>query len=404
MQRGSKIRRIAAFRGHYAKSPSFRRTEALLAATHAMSFYSLILQHNVPFQPVNIRVASDPISLIEKILAQNPGSYSDLRDLLSIGQNLITAGLNEQFSDDLSRDVLPAELESKKRKAERRIIGMAIEAALNEDDFETAYSYVVNRLDTSSAAVQANGNSSAKYADGDDIAWRAALAAGRHKSTSMSTSASTSLSTSPGLRPLEQRMELLSQALLLAPPSALPEVLNVWRKCEEEMSALRAQESQVENEFNDHADRGIPGAFVESAAPVQLRREVGRGASEEAPIGLFDVARGAAAAFSRSAFPLRGGATSATIDESPHPRPQSSAGSDAGSDGGRVRRRDMVANAVTGGLASGLGWVLGKCSPCVGYQLALTWHSQVQLRFKTHLLDSKASSRRVDLYISISMP
>jgi hypothetical protein len=40
-------------------------------------------------------------------------------------------------------------------------------------------------------------------------------------------------------------------------------------------------------------------------------------------------------------------------------------GSEAGSIGGseesgRVRKRDMVANAVTGGLASGLGWVLGK--------------------------------------------
>jgi protein transport protein SEC39 len=350
--------RIAAFRKYYANSPSFRRIEALLAATHAMSFYSLILQHGVPFQPVNIRVSSDPISLIEKILSQNPGSYSDLRELVSIGTNLIAAGLTDKSDDGSHIELSSAELDSKKRVAERRIIGMAIEAALNEDDFETAYSYVVNQLDTTSAAVQVNGNRSQS---GDDIAWRAALAAGRHKSTSP-LSASTSLSTPPSLRRLEQRMELLSQALLLAPPSAIPEVLNVWRKCEEEMSSLLARESQEESEFNNRAERGIPGAFVESAAPVQLRREVGRGASEEAPSGLFDVARGAAAALSRTAFPLRGAAQTNRVLEKPRPRPVSSAGSGVDSDGDgqeRVRRRDLVANAVTGGLASGLGWVLG---------------------------------------------
>ncbi len=88
---------------------------------------------------------------------------------------------------------------------------------------------------------------------------------------------------------------------------------------------------------------GIPGAFIESSLP-QLRREVGRGASEEAPVGLFDVARGAAAAFSRSAFPLRGAVESmsssaATFEKS----------GDEGSEGEpkeRVRRRDMVANVV----------------------------------------------------------
>jgi len=148
-------------------------------------------------------------------------------------------------------------------------------------------------------------------------------------------------------------------------------VLNVWRKCEEEMTALQARETEEDTAFNDRADiTTLPGAFVNATAPIQPRREVGRGATEEAPMGLFDVARGAAAAFSKSAFPLRGavGATTApAVAEREHTRHVSSAGSEAeslGSDGGsmadgRVRKRDMVASAVTGGLASGIGWVLG---------------------------------------------
>ncbi len=83
-----------------------------------------------PFQPVSIRVSSDPISLIEKVLAQNPGSYVRLHDLVSIGTNFILAGLTLASRDDRSsKEPLPSEIETAKKKAERRVIGMAIEAS-----------------------------------------------------------------------------------------------------------------------------------------------------------------------------------------------------------------------------------------------------------------------------------
>jgi hypothetical protein len=127
------------------------------------------------------------------------------------------------------------------------------------------------------------------------------------------------------------------------------------------MMHLLAQEAQAEERFNDAADRKLPGAFDLETITVQPRREVGRGAVEEAPMGLFDVARGAAAAFSKTAFPLRGSAQAASIPE-PGSSRVSMDGSESGSVDGheRVRRRDMVANAATGALASGIGWMLGK--------------------------------------------
>ena len=364
MKKASEI--ILTLRQYFQGSTAFRRCEALLAATHALSFYSLTLQYGVPFQPVNIRVSSDPISLIEKVLEQNPRSYTHLDDLISIATNFVAAGLPLPKAGDgrtVERSV--DELASEQRKTERRVIDMAIEAALNEDDFETAYSYVVNRLGTTSAMAQSTPPS---IQDQDDISWRAALAAGRHKSSNFSSS--TSVLTPPALRRLEQRMELLSQALLLAPPSALPEVLNVWRKCEEEMTAFLAREVEEETAFDDRADKELPGAFVNTTQPIQPRREVGRAAQEESPMGLFDVARGAAAAFSRNAFPLRAQAQAARSPTSPtHARNISVAGSEAESlksEGGedrnglgRRRKRDIVADAVTGGLTSGIGWVLG---------------------------------------------
>jgi hypothetical protein len=374
---------VAAFAPHFPKSPRFQRTQALLSATHAMSFYSLILQHGVPFQPVSIRVSSDPLSLIQKLLSQNLGSYTKLDDLISIGQNLVVSIPSTIMDDEKDAGPLDASIiEKKKAAAERRVIGMAIDAALEEGDFETAYSYVVNRLTPTASASPAISTSSQRFSfesnasvthndDAEDVAWRAALRAGRYKpSLSSSGTWSHAKAVRPELRQLEQRMELLSQALLLAPPSHLEEVLNVWQQCEAEMTELLAQETEAEERFNDAADRKLPGAFDMSSIPtVQPRREVGRGAVEESPMGLFDVARGAAAAFSKSAFPLRTGTGSSSRPDSRGATSRVSMDlSDSDSMHGheeRVRKRDMLANTASGALQSGLGWVLGKSSAVV---------------------------------------
>ena len=352
---------IATFRNYFPRSVPFTQTSALLSATHAMSFYSLTLQHGVPFQPVNIRAHKDPMSLIGKILSQNPRSYTHLDNLLEIGENLVTAGLldnvhNSSADLDIGRDQQQQALIAK-----RRITRMAIEAALEEDDFDTAYSYVVNRL----AADQPKPKSADSLRESsvmqDDISWRAAYAAGRYPPSNAGNSA---------LRRLEQRMELLSQALILAPSSALSEVLTAWQKCEQQVTAQIAKETEDEHQWDEKGDRKLPGEFsVSTSSSAQKARNPSRGALvEEAPIGLFDMARGAAATLSKNAFPLRGSQKTASPTISSHVRPLSgvsTGSSDEGSVGGaggagRVRKRDMVSSMVTGGLASGIGWVIGE--------------------------------------------
>ncbi|KAI9656479.1 MAG: hypothetical protein M1821_004686 [Bathelium mastoideum] len=351
---------ITAFRTIFADSPILKRLEALLSATHAMSFYSLTLQHGVPFQPVNIRVSHDPISLIQKILEQNPQSYTNLRDLISIAENLVAAGLIEDR--DFKETVLPSnnspeDMDHRKAEAESRVIGMAIDAALAEDDFETAYSYIVNRFQPPSQSKEY----SSQDIDVETGAWRSVVAASKYRSNSLTSNTGI-------LRRLDQRMDVFAHALLLAPPSALSDILNSWRRVEEEMTAQLAREEEAENAWDDKGDRlrspsSLPGTFVEErTAGMQFgqpTREMGRSRAgrgeEEVPMGLFDVARGAAAAFNRTAFPLKG----------TKPGPVGKGGSEVSSpttadgDEGRVRKRDVAYNAATNVLASGLGWVLG---------------------------------------------
>ena len=376
---------ILAFRPHFRESVRFAQASALIAATHALSFYSLTLQHGVPFQPVSIRVSQDPIGLISKVLEQNPRSYTKLDDLVDIGRNLVSAGLPQREDNGDANAGIAGDVDVKRKDAERRVTLMAIEAALHEDDFETAYSYIVSRLTPSGADLEApkdstqhskqhqrhisKGSTQSNAANSeDDISWRAASLAGRYDPKNSSP---------PSLRRLEQRTELLSLALLLAPVSALTEILSDWRKCEEKMTALQLAQQQADEDFDDRADKrgsmgSLPGTFtVQGEQPAmilnQKRREMGRmtgkaGEDGGAPVSMFDLTRSAGQAFSKNAFPLRGAAKSFESHDSGGGMEGSteSLGSEGGVEGQqRVRKRDMVANAVSGGLASGLGWVLG---------------------------------------------
>ncbi|KAI9791888.1 MAG: hypothetical protein M1833_001306, partial [Piccolia ochrophora] len=330
------------------ESASLKRATKLLDATHALSFYSLKLQRGIPFQPVNIRVAQDPVNLLNKVLEQNPKSYTKLDDLISIGQNFAQAGLLDQNHDEATHS------SGQLSKIENRIKVMAIEAALAEDDFETAYSYVMNRLSPlyAEGSQPVNGRTTV-----DDFSWRAAFQAGRYRSGSTTTKHPNAASptANPEIRRLEMRMELLSQALLLSPSAALSEVLGVWRRCEEEMNVLYAQETEAEDDWDDRGDRKIPGQFINSVTTMG-RKGDSRGGGEEAPMGLFDVARGAAFALKKTAFPFGG---RVARGRTPGAETHATEEDGFGTEEERVRKRDMVSNMVTGGLASGIGWVLG---------------------------------------------
>ena len=353
---------LNTFKDFFPDSAAFARTSALLSATHAMSSYKLVLQHDVLLRPVNIRAHKDPISLIGKILDQNKRSYAQLDRLLDIGQHLVAAGLPQDARTASARKLSKAELDQESVIARRRILQMAIEAALKEDDFDTAYSYVVTRLPSMSHVKSTVPSEQAQNVTQDDISWRAAYQVGKSEASTDSTSA---------LRRLEQREELHSQALLLAPAAALSDILGTWQKCEQDLNAEIAREAAQADEWDDKGDRKVPGGFAADLSPISRNtRSATRSAvSEEAPVGLFDVARGAAAALRKNAFPLRGAQNNESISmKAAHDRPLSTVSVESSDEGSfgcvggheRVRKRDMVSNMVTGGLASGIGWVIGE--------------------------------------------
>ncbi|KAI1097053.1 secretory pathway Sec39 [Rostrohypoxylon terebratum] len=340
--------------------PASKRIEALLKATHALSEYRLILKKGEPFTPVVLRVHTDPISMLGKVLEQNPKSYTQIQDFLEIGSNLADAGLLSQTQLDQSQPAL--EQAWQRSIIEKRITAMCVDTALTEDDFETAYSYVINRLAANAQTTPAKLGRQYMFKNTsmmDDYSWKAALQTGKYRRTAR-TVKPTHIGTASGnldIRHLEQRMECLATALRVAPPATLQEILNVFRKCEEELNAAVKAEEEQESAWDDQGDLQVmPGAFS-STVPAGVVRSAKATSSrqvEEAPMSLFDLSRASMARAQRnltalSSLQRSGNARSdETYDESGD-----------GSGQQKVRKRDQLREAAVGTLASGVGWLIG---------------------------------------------
>ncbi|KAM7221143.1 protein transport protein sec39 [Rhypophila decipiens] len=382
--------------------PATKRIEALLRATHALSEYRLVLKQGEPFTPVVLRVHPDPVSIVGKILEQNPKSYTRIQDLLDLGTQMVKAGLTHKQKYNLRYS--PEEEQQKESEeldlVERRITALSIDAALTEDDFETAYSYVVNRV------------SAMKPSLSDEFSWKAALQAGKYRRTSR-TLRPTHLGTSSAnveIRHLEQRIECLATALRIAPPATLQEILNAFRRAEEELDAAIKAEDEQEDAWDAQGDilggqGNMPGTFgggekkTRSGGQGAARyggdgagghSSGGRGESfarrhqekEEAPMSLFDLSRASVLSAQKNLSALSSlHRTVSSVSSSVQSQSQEggrvsldqSSIASVGSDGEeqqpkqqRARKRDQLREAAMGTLVSGVGWLINAPAPPQG--------------------------------------
>jgi protein transport protein SEC39 len=307
---------------------------------------------------VVLRVHSDPISIIGKVLEQNSRSYTRIQHFVDLGSNMVMAGLTVRKIPE--NDKLAAEQDSTQLTlAERRITYMCIEAALKEDDFETAYSYVVNRVAQSNNAK----GEVIKAECSEDWSWQGALHAGQYIRTAK-TVRPTHLGTASGnpeIRHLEQRMECLATALRIAPKSQLQEVLKTFRRCEEQLDSAIKEDAAKENAWDAAGDLHVPampGGF--GTQPPSQHQKVQHSVAEsparetdDVPMSLFDLSRATARAASRNL-----GTVSSLYNPGYSASKPSAHASEAG-DEPRTRKRDQFRDAAMGTLVSGVGWLVG---------------------------------------------
>jgi hypothetical protein len=260
-----------------------------------------------------------------------------------------------------------AQIKEQELIAEKRVVSMCIDQALAEDDFETAYSYIMTRL----ANIAGPAQERAPYHDRkgglfaelppkelDDWSWLAAFQAGKYHRTSQTIKPTHvgNASGNPDIRHLEQRMECLSLAIRLAPKATLQKILSgmfqpfilsaasnftAFRRCEEELESLSKQEEEQEAAWDAQGDdQAMPGGFGDM--PKSTNKKSFR--TEEAPMSLFDLSRGAIIRAQSGLGSLSSGPTT----ESGAPR---------------ERKRDQLRNAAVGTVAAGVGWLIGAPAP-----------------------------------------
>ena len=370
-------RSLNAFPDTLTNSLEADELEYLIAVTHDIGQFRLVFKQGEPFKPVMLRVHSDPISIIDRILDQNPKSYTQINELIAMGKLMVKSGLTVRNITGTT-ELRQQQVKEQELIAEKRVVSMCIDNALTEDDFETAYSYVETRLKDIAGPAQARSpppdrNGSGLFAELlpktiDDWSWKAALQAGKYRRT-IRTVKPTHLGNATGnleIRHLQQRMDCLSHALRLAPKSTLQEILNVFRRCEEELEAQLRQEDEQEAAWDAQGDdQAMPGGFASHPQKREAPSNTTSRSVEEAPMSLFDLSR---ASMARAQNGLS--ALSVLRGSKPPPRKtgpavgESPGGSrvatpDSVSHGETVRKRDQLRKAAVGTFAAGVGWVLG---------------------------------------------
>lgn len=405
---------LNAFPLTFAESVPGARLGHLAEAMHVMRSYRLILDNNEPWKPSVLLTHGDPLAIVEKVLAQNTRRYPKLDEFLYFGEQVVKAGLTVRDKKGAVTLDDDAQLQEQLDIAKWRITAMCIDAALSEDDFETAYSYVVNRLPSMAGEAYIRP-SPAEERDQppsqtptpmsehpqspmfevlpsgvmatpppktlDSWSWPAAFRTGKYQLNAYTLKPSHvgNSSANPQIRHLEQRMECLGQALLLAPPSALQEILNVFRRCEEEWDVRIREEAEQEEKWDERAEEVVlPGTWGEEQ-PISMAREgaatsQAKGRVGEGPMSLFDLTRASAERAQKSLKALNigvpvglGRGENASGRGSDARMSMDSQGSghsgQGGVSGNTVRKRDQLRSAAVGTLAGGIGWLIGAPVP-----------------------------------------
>ena len=285
---------------------------------------------------MQIRISPDPVSLIGRVLDQNASLYLQPDKLVPLAKDLY-------FGTGATKSRSVIDERNEEEEVERRVLGMCIETALAEDDFDTAYSLTKSRLRTpeGNSKLQRDGSGD----QNDDSAWKACLQAGRYCSHLPSRRGD------GALKRLEMQMELLAEALRSCPAVACNQVLSEWMRKEQEVASLLLKDAEEDETHATAALRGLSNISSQqprgSRSPQEGKMHGTALGESEASMGLFAVAAGAAKALTSSVRP-------STPSNPPFQPPNM-----GGSPPQRQRKRDIVGGMVTSGLASGLGWVLG---------------------------------------------
>ncbi|CAG8758381.1 31650_t:CDS:2 [Gigaspora margarita] len=176
-----------------------------IEATHILSEKKICYQPGVPIHPMQIRLSSNRLDFIDRLLSTYEDAYLDPKSIIKLAKKL---GYR------------------KDKVAEVKVMAMLADSALHDNNFDTAYCMCIDLVNVVKTIASGN-KENAELTSANDVAWRICYEVAKQEN----------------YRDLEQQITLMGYALSLCPSDQITDILNLWRKLEEQRS-LRALEAK----------------------------------------------------------------------------------------------------------------------------------------------------------------
>ncbi|KAG6818046.1 hypothetical protein H0H87_009201 [Tephrocybe sp. NHM501043] len=174
-----------------------------IEATSRISSFNVLSRPGIPISPIEIRLTTDRLSLISRVLSSNIDAYKHSEVILELVHKL-----------GYRNDVV----------AEVKTLAMLADTALQAEDFTRAFEYserMVNRAQ--SLRSLSSSASNAQIAEANDVCWVACFQLGRQ----------------PEFEDIDKKLSLLGRALELCPPEKIHDILSSWGRLAKEDTNLR---------------------------------------------------------------------------------------------------------------------------------------------------------------------
>ena len=271
----------------------------------------------IPISPIEIRLTKDRLSLVARVLSNNADAYKHTQVILDLVHKL-------GFRDDVVAEV--------------KTLAMLADAALQAEDYESAYGAGQKMVEKVQGLRSKVGTSDPTVVEASDVCWVSCFQIGRH----------------PEFDDNQKKLALLGRAAELCPADRITDVLGAWHRVEdvdieERKRRVAARQSGQKRDLT-RSTRGRPSNQSVATSLTERLQQL------HIPAGLpvnADAAALANKAFSKVAanFPFGVGPRGRSLLSHERDRSRSSERS--------IPRYDGVEAQASRVLQKGLGWLLG---------------------------------------------
>ncbi|CAG8436129.1 5517_t:CDS:2 [Funneliformis mosseae] len=189
-------------------SDSIRAEVEFIEATHKLTEQKVYHQPGIPIHPMQIRLASNKLDLIARLLSTNEEVYYDYKTIIELAKKL-------GYRND--------------KVAEVKVMAMLADTAIRDSNLSFAYDMCIDimKIIKSISNVKTDEKKEVILKSSKDVAWRICYEVAKQET----------------FQNLEKKMTLMGYALALCPSDQAVDILNVWRKIDEEYRAELIQKA-----------------------------------------------------------------------------------------------------------------------------------------------------------------